>query len=73
MLLVNIGFGARRGLGGSVLCILLRQTLDAKLMPLNSTSQGDRMKPFSEKILNGEVNVESFKEIMGKRWRYSGG
>lgn len=47
--------------------------LDAKLMPLNDTLEGESMRPFSRKIMNGEVSVEWFKEVMEKRWRYREG
>ncbi|KUL91025.1 hypothetical protein ZTR_01005 [Talaromyces verruculosus] len=49
--------------------------LEAKLMPLGSSGhvEGEGMQPFSEKIMNGEVSVGWFKEVMGKRWRYREG
>lgn len=49
--------------------------LEVKLMPLNNNpGHGEGgMRPFSETIVNGEVSVEWFKEVMGKRWRYREG
>ncbi|RAO71988.1 uncharacterized protein BHQ10_008000 [Talaromyces amestolkiae] len=45
---------------------------EVKLMPLNSTLRegGEKLRPFSRKIMSGEVSVEWFKKVMGKRWRY---
>lgn len=44
--------------------------LDVKLRPLEGLQPA---KPFSETIMNGEMDVETFKEVMGKRWRYREG
>lgn len=44
--------------------------LDAKLMPIEKSAI---VRPFSEKIMSGEVNVEWFKEVMGKKWRHREG
>lgn len=44
--------------------------LDVTLKPLNDIQPA---RPFSTSIMNGEMDVETFKEVMGKRWRYREG
>ncbi|PKY05143.1 Clavaminate synthase-like protein [Aspergillus campestris IBT 28561] len=44
--------------------------LDAKLRPLEGVQA---VWPFSEYIKEGNVDVRSFKEVMGQRWRYREG
>lgn len=50
--------------------LFLAPDLDAKLKPLEGIALA---KPFSEKIMSGDINVKWFKEVMGKRWRYREG
>jgi hypothetical protein len=45
--------------------LFLAPDLDVKLQPL--------MKPMSDAVMCGEMDVESFKEAMGKRWQYREG
>ncbi|KAL6399342.1 uncharacterized protein AUP68_17888 [Ilyonectria robusta] len=40
--------------------------LDVNLQPLEGVKV---VRPFSEKVMTGEVNVGWFKEVMGKKWR----
>ncbi|KAJ4185975.1 hypothetical protein NW759_016959 [Fusarium solani] len=40
--------------------------LDANLQPLESVKV---IRPFSERVMAGELNVRWFKEVMGKKWR----
>ncbi|KAL3477093.1 hypothetical protein BJX99DRAFT_128965 [Aspergillus californicus] len=44
--------------------------LDVKLKPLEGVQPA---RPLSDAILRGDLDVESFKEEMGKRWRYREG
>ncbi|KAJ5139039.1 uncharacterized protein N7515_003887 [Penicillium bovifimosum] len=44
--------------------------LEVKLKPLGESQPA---KAFSETIMNGELDVETFKDVMGKRWRYREG
>ncbi|CAG7939096.1 unnamed protein product [Penicillium nalgiovense] len=44
--------------------------LDVKLKPLGDSQP---IRPFSEIIMRGELDVETFKDVMGKRWRYREG
>lgn len=44
--------------------------LDVVLRPLKLT---DGLKPFSEQVRKGMINVRWFKEVMGKRWRWREG
>jgi len=44
--------------------------LEVALKPMTA---GKPVVEFSEKILNGEINVKWFKEVMGKRWRWREG
>ncbi|KAJ5087558.1 hypothetical protein N7456_011174 [Penicillium angulare] len=44
--------------------------LDVKLKPLDGVSLA---RPFSDTIMKGELDIETFKEMMGKRWRYREG
>ncbi|KAJ4169276.1 hypothetical protein NW754_001388 [Fusarium falciforme] len=40
--------------------------LDANLQPLEGAKV---IRPFSERVMAGELNVRWFKEVMGKKWR----
>lgn len=44
--------------------------LDVKLQPLGAAQP---VKSFSDSIMRGDLDVETFKEVMGKRWRYREG
>ncbi|KAJ6168392.1 hypothetical protein N7497_001235 [Penicillium chrysogenum] len=44
--------------------------LDVKLKPLGDSQP---IRPFSETIMRGGLDVETFKDVMGKRWRYREG
>jgi hypothetical protein len=44
--------------------------LDVKLKPLGDSQP---VRPFSETIMRGDLDVETFKDVMGKRWRYREG
>ena len=44
--------------------------LEVKLRPMKPSGP---VRPFSDTIMRGDYNVERFKEIMGKRWRYREG
>lgn len=44
--------------------------LDVKLKPLDGVEPA---RMFAEGVMRGEMDVETFKEVMGKRWRYREG
>ncbi|CDM26842.1 Oxoglutarate/iron-dependent dioxygenase [Penicillium roqueforti FM164] len=44
--------------------------LDVKLKPLGDSQP---IRSFSETIMRGDLDVETFKDVMGKRWRYREG
>lgn len=44
--------------------------LDVELKPVAGASV---VRPFSEEVMSGQVNVEWFKEVMGKKWRHREG
>jgi hypothetical protein len=44
--------------------------LDVKLKPLEGIEPA---RPFSKNIMRGDMDVECFKEVMGKKWRYREG
>ncbi|KAI9372271.1 hypothetical protein BJX61DRAFT_542893 [Aspergillus egyptiacus] len=50
--------------------LFLAPDLDVKLQPLNGI---EPVKPMSDAVMRGEMDVENFKEVMGKRWRYREG
>ncbi|KAJ0422717.1 hypothetical protein BJY00DRAFT_310732 [Aspergillus carlsbadensis] len=50
--------------------LFLASDLDVKLRPLEGVEPVRRM---SDAVLRGDMDVESFKEEMGKRWRYREG
>jgi hypothetical protein len=50
--------------------LFLAPDLDVKLQPLKSV---EPVKPMSDVVMRGEMDVESIKEEMGKRWRYREG
>lgn len=58
----------RRVPGVRHLCAVLfvAPDLDVKLKPLEGLKP---IKTFSDTIMNGAMDVETFKEVMGKRWR----
>ncbi|KAI9928093.1 hypothetical protein MW887_002126 [Aspergillus wentii] len=62
----------RRTPGVRRLCAVLfiAPDLDVKMKPLDGIQPA---MPLSESIMRGDMNVESYKEIMGKRWRYREG
>lgn len=44
--------------------------LDVKLKPLGDSQP---VRPFSDTIMRGDLDVDTFKSVMGKRWRYREG
>lgn len=50
--------------------LFLAPDLEIKLQPLQGV---EPVRPMSDAVMRGEIDVESFKEEMGKRWRYREG
>ncbi|KAL3445132.1 hypothetical protein BJX65DRAFT_310284 [Aspergillus insuetus] len=58
------------GLRRLSVALFLALDLNVKLQPSNGVKP---VKPISAAVMRGELDVESFKEEMGKRWRYREG
>lgn len=50
--------------------LLVAPDLHVKLAPMGDLQP---VRSFSDTIMQGELNVETFKDVMGKRWRYREG
>ncbi|KAL3455101.1 hypothetical protein BJX64DRAFT_282311 [Aspergillus heterothallicus] len=50
--------------------MFLAPDLDVKLQPLEGV---EPVRAMSDAVMRGEIDVESFEEEMGKRWRYREG